>query len=75
MGWYMERPMFERGNKYHSMPGGYEQYCLEVEKDENGKRFICCYRCRKIVWGNTIEEAVNAWNGSQNCGAETGGGE
>lgn len=54
---------------------GDRQYCPEVEKDENGKWFIRCYRCRKIVWGNTIEEAVNAWNGSQNCGAETGGGE
>lgn len=41
---------------------GDRQYCPEVEKDENGKWFIRCYRCRKIVWGNTIEEAVNAWN-------------
>jgi DNA-directed RNA polymerase subunit RPC12/RpoP len=56
-------------------PCGDRQYCPEVEKDENGKWFIRCYRCGKIVWGNTIEEAVNAWNGSQNCGAETGGGE
>lgn len=53
---------------------GDRQYCPEVEKDENGKWFIRCYCCRKIVWGNTIEEAVNAWNGSQNCGAETDGG-
>ena len=54
---------------------GDRQYCPEVEKDENGKWFIRCYRCRKIVWGNTIEEAVNAWNGSQNCGIETDGGD
>lgn len=32
MGWYMERPMFERGSKYHSMPGGYEQYCEDLER-------------------------------------------
>ena len=34
----------------------------EVEKGENGKWFIRCHMCHKIVRGNTIEEAVNAWN-------------
>lgn len=28
----------------------------------------------KIVWGNTMEEAANAWNGSQNYGAKMDGG-
>ncbi len=41
---------------------GDRHYCPEVEKDENGKWFIRCHMCRKIVRGNTIEEAVNAWN-------------
>lgn len=49
---------------------GDKHYCPEVEKDENGKWFIRCHMCHKIVWGNTIEEAVNAWNGSQNCGTK-----
>ena len=53
---------------------GDRHYCPEVEKDENGKWFIRCYRCRKIVWGNTMEEAANAWNGSQNYGAKMDGG-
>lgn len=43
-------------------PCGDRQYCPEVEKDENGKWFIRCHRCRKIVWGDTIEEAADAWN-------------
>lgn len=43
-------------------PCGDRQYCPEVEKDENGKWFIRCRRCRKIVWGDTIEEAADAWN-------------
>ena len=42
---------------------GDRHYCLEVEKDENGKWFIRCHMCHRIVWGNTIEETVNAWNG------------
>jgi hypothetical protein len=54
---------------------GDRHYCPEVEKDENGKWFIRCYRCRKIVWGNTMEEAANAWNGSQNYGAKMDGGD
>ena len=41
---------------------GDRHYCPEVEKDENGKWFIRCHMCHKIVRGNTIEEAVNAWN-------------
>ena len=41
---------------------GDRHYCPEVEKDENGKWFIHCHMCHKIVRGNTIEEAVNAWN-------------
>ena len=41
---------------------GDRYYCPEVEKDENGKWFIRCHMCCKIVWGNTIEEAANAWN-------------
>lgn len=41
---------------------GDRHYCPEVEKDENGKWFIRCHMCHKIVWGNTIEEAVHAWN-------------
>lgn len=43
-------------------PCGDRHYCPEVEKDENGKWFIRCHMCHKIVRGNTIEEAVNAWN-------------
>lgn len=41
---------------------GDRYYRPEIEKDENGKWFIRCHMCHKIVWGNTIEEAVNAWN-------------
>ena len=43
-------------------PCGDRHYCLEVEKDENGKWFIRCHMCHRIVWGNTIEETANAWN-------------
>ena len=50
---------------------GDRQYCPEVEKGENGKWFIRCYRCRKIVWGNTVEEAVNAWNEGAKTDDET----
>lgn len=37
----------------------------DVEKDENGKWFIRCPSrrdCRRIAWGDTLEEAANAWN-------------
>lgn len=37
-------------------------YCLEVEKGEKGKWFIRCHMCHRIVWGNTIGEAADAWN-------------
>lgn len=42
---------------------GDRHYCPEVEKGEKGKWFIRCHMCHRIVWGNTIEETVNAWNG------------
>lgn len=41
---------------------GDRHYCPEVEKDENGKWFIRCHMCHRIVWGNTIGEAADAWN-------------
>lgn len=41
---------------------GDRHYCPEVEKDENGKWFIRCHMCHKIVRGNTIEEAADKWN-------------
>ena len=41
---------------------GDRHYCLEVEKGENGKWFIRCHMCHRIVWGNTIGEAADAWN-------------
>lgn len=50
---------------------GDRHYCPEVEKDENGKWFIRCQMCHKIVRGNTIEEAVNAWNEGAKTDDET----
>lgn len=50
---------------------GDRHYRPEVEKDENGKWFIRCHMCHKIVWGNTIEEAVNAWNEGAKTDDET----
>lgn len=50
---------------------GDRHYCPEVEKDENGKWFIRCHMCHKIVRGNTIEEAVNAWNEGAKTDDET----
>lgn len=41
---------------------GDRYYYPEVEKDENGKWFIRCQMCCKIVWGSTIGEAADAWN-------------
>lgn len=41
---------------------GDRHYCPEVEKDENGKWFIRCHMCHRIVWGDTIEEAADKWN-------------
>lgn len=41
---------------------GDRYYCPEVEKGENGKWFIRCHMCHRIVWGNTIGEAADAWN-------------
>lgn len=55
-------------------PCGYNWRSPDVEKDENGKWFIRCHRCHRIVWGGTIEEAVNAWNNPQDCGAKMDGG-
>lgn len=54
---------------------GDRYYCPEVEKDENGKWFIRCHKCHRIVWGGTIQEAATTWNNPQDCGAETDGGE
>ncbi len=31
--------------------------------------------CGRTVWGNTVEEVVDAWNDPQNCGIETDGGD
>lgn len=47
-----------------------------VDQNNDGEWVIRCFdiiNCGRIVWGNTIEEAVNAWNGPQNCGAEMDG--
>lgn len=41
---------------------GDRYYCPEVEKGENGKWFIRCHMCHRIVWGDTIEEAADKWN-------------
>lgn len=41
---------------------GDRHYCPEVEKGEKGKWFIRCHMCHRIVWGNTIGEAADAWN-------------
>lgn len=43
-------------------PCGYNWQNPDVEKDENGKWFIRCCMCHRIVWGGTIEEAATAWN-------------
>lgn len=48
-----------------------------VDQNNDGEWVIRCFdiiSCGRIVWGNTIEEAVNAWNGSRNCGAGMDGG-
>lgn len=52
-------------------PCGDRHYCLEVEKDENGKWFIRCHMCHRIVWGNTVEEAVSVWNEGAKADDET----
>ena len=41
---------------------GDRYYCPEVEKGENGKWFIRCHMCHRIVWADTIEEAAHKWN-------------
>ena len=41
---------------------GDRYYCPGVEKGENGKWFIRCHMCHRIVWGDTIEEAADKWN-------------
>ncbi len=57
---------------------GDRHYCPEAEKGEKGKWFIRCFDiigCGRTVWGNTVEEVVDAWNDPQNCGIETDGGD
>lgn len=52
---------------------GDRKYCPEVEKDENGKWFVRCHKCHRIVWGGTIQEAAATWNNPQDCEANGGG--
>lgn len=45
-----------------------------VDQNNDGEWVIRCFdiiSCGRIVWGNTIEEAVNAWNEGAKTDDET----
>lgn len=49
-----------------------------VDQNNDGEWVIRCFDiigCGRTVWGNTVEEVVDAWNDPQNCGIETDGGD